>query len=914
MVQSISPPFTPHYPWLQGEPLFANELNAAIANAGHGMRVTDWLPGGQPDGTTNLTTYIQSAINSTAGHGALIFPANPANYMVGAPGLTIPSDSHLIIEAGATLQLLPSANSSMFAIQNGAADIFIELRGTLDGNSTQQTITGGQASGGITGGGGASSNVYIDGYRQGVITNFYHWPVNISCCTDGEVRGVAMTNSGNSCEFVGLSTKYAITAFTYNPTTGATTLTTATAHGLVPGSVFTVSGIVGSPQTLANGLQGEWTAGSGTTGNTVTYTANAGNGIFTVTAGSVAITVKSYNVGFSDCFVQNIRDIGICLYGGCVGSYVRACEIANSNGPLIYVDSAQPGINYDCEISGCYCHDGDGGGPAVESSAFNLKSRHSRIFNNTVVNCPYGIAIGEAYDVEVYGNLLHDNALAFEAASGQCGQISISHLAWRVNVWGNTIRNSTVAGYTGFIHAALAPSPPSTYNPSTGTVTLATSVAHGIVPGGIFLLNNPFGDGPGYLALKGTQTAIAGTTGTTLIFTAPHGLSLSTVTNASIYNYTAAVSSTITGGTYNPAYVVPPGPPNAGATVGLVTLTAPAHGLPLLPPATNPVPFVVSGITGTGAVTVLNGFQTAIAIPDANTIQFYDTPGLTMTITGGSVLPAAFGISINSPNYCRIANNRIGDYQTTPLMVAAIGGAWGARGFSEGNYYGPRVATGALYSFPADATVYINASTQGISYDSVTDLRVMTQQQLASGEVYFPPTGLTVAWNSVPGVPGRGEVDFLCGQGAGAPGGFNFLQVTNGGAINSSVGVGGSLLANDGYGNTLLGGALAHGAAQVQSLANAGTLTINPNTSMVLVQNSASIATGTIVLPTPPGQAFTSQNAELEINFRNGVGGLTVLPGGTLTLAPAITGLSVPAGASLNFIQTGTAWVRRIMM
>ena len=74
-----------------------------------------------------------------------------------------------------------------------------------------------------------------------------------------------------------------------------------------------------------------------------------------------------------------------------------------------------------------------------------------------------------------------------------------------------------------------------------------------------------------------------------------------------------------------------------------------------------------------------------------------------------------------------------------------------------------------------------------------------------------------------------------------------------GGLVNTAVGIGGSLLANDGLGNTRLGGALVHGAMQTATLAAGGTVTVNPNTSLVLVQNASSIATGAVVLPAPQG-------------------------------------------------------------
>ena len=133
-------------------------------------------------------------------------------------------------------------------------------------------------------------------------------------------------------------------------------------------------------------------------------------------------------------------------------------------------------------------------------------------------------------------------------------------------------------------------------------------------------------------------------------------------------------------------------------------------------------------------------------------------------------------------------------------------------------------------------------------------------------------------------------------------------MLLDGGVIDTTAGVNGSLLANDGFGNTRLGGALVHGAMQtVASLASAGTVTVNANTSFVLIRNSASIASATIVLPAPTASAYVA-GSELELNFQNPVGALT-WSGAAASGAPtAIT----QAGASVNFINSGSIWLRRI--
>jgi hypothetical protein len=75
---------------------------------------------------------------------------------------------------------------------------------------------------------------------------------------------------------------------------------------------------------------------------------------------------------------------------------------------------------------------------------------------------------------------------------------------------------------------------------------------------------------------------------------------------------------------------------------------------------------------------------------------------------------------------------------------------------------------------------------------------------------------------------------------------------------------------------------------------------------MVLIRNSASIAAATIVMPAVAPSQYVN-GAELELNFQN--------PIGALTWSPVISGAPTTitqAGASVNFINSGTVWLRRI--
>lgn len=125
---------------------------------------------------------------------------------------------------------------------------------------------------------------------------------------------------------------------------------------------------------------------------------------------------------------------------------------------------------------------------------------------------------------------------------GSGARIAVACSPNLVNLRGEAIGTQVAWDYTNeqlepYVSTTL--SSLNSYTSGTGVVSVATAAPHGLNPGDTFVITGVTGTGANISALNGIQTAIAGTTGSTLIFTVATGLTISTVTGGTVSNGTA---------------------------------------------------------------------------------------------------------------------------------------------------------------------------------------------------------------------------------------------------------------------------------------------------------------------------------------------------------------------------------------
>ena len=276
-----------------------------------------------------------------------------------------------------------------------------------------------------------------------------------------------------------------IVSGSYDAPSGIVTLTTDAPHGLSPGDVVTV-GVKGSGFLAA--MNAEQLCIAGTTGTAIKYQGppnitNApivisggtvtGGPTQTITGGTIGVSTKVWNSGFDNCFMDQIRDVGPCIYGGGVNCYIRHCEVTRNigSGPYLFSDQ-NSGRCVDCEISGNYIHDNYGAGfGTVNFGPSSPPHIGTRIFDNYVTGNRGGAGFGSVDGLDCYNNRFYANRIATLNTYGSTGEVVVGPHASRVKIYGNTLRDPCVLSSI-VLASAVQQIASGTYDNTTGAVVL----------------------------------------------------------------------------------------------------------------------------------------------------------------------------------------------------------------------------------------------------------------------------------------------------------------------------------------------------------------------------------------------------------------------------------------------------------
>jgi hypothetical protein len=169
--------------------------------------------------------------------------------------------------------------------------------------------------------------------------------VNVCNPGDAACADFSSSTSGNlvTSYVGGVSCSEPISSGTYVSTTGVVTLTTSASASLSSGNPLAVTGLTGTGSLT--GLNGMWTATTGTSGTTVVYTGPTGLGTVSITGGTVSVcTVKTMydQSGNTNCQTAvacsatqpTIADRPM-LALNCIGT--KPCVYFNGNGSVCLV-------------------------------------------------------------------------------------------------------------------------------------------------------------------------------------------------------------------------------------------------------------------------------------------------------------------------------------------------------------------------------------------------------------------------------------------------------------------------------------------------------------------------------------------------------------------------------------------------
>lgn len=204
-----------------GSPLYVHGINPnsginlLIANSGRFSvpdRVVTALPSPMTsaagDGTTNDTAALNAAL---ALGGVTYIPDTGSPYLV-ENKLVVVSDSEVLLDG--TIRLMDNATTcpqggcteaqqfGVLQIENDTSNVLIGGRGTIDGNSDNQTEC---CIGGVVGGGpelaNYDANISNVTIRELNIINSFQWPVNLDGTDGALLYGLNIVNGGASVAF-----------------------------------------------------------------------------------------------------------------------------------------------------------------------------------------------------------------------------------------------------------------------------------------------------------------------------------------------------------------------------------------------------------------------------------------------------------------------------------------------------------------------------------------------------------------------------------------------------------------------------------------------------------------------------------------------------------------------------------------
>jgi len=321
------------------------------------------------------TAAIQSGVNAAAGVAALRVPNG--TYTISST-ITIPSNSHIIIDGN--LRLADQANASMFLFAANASNVTVEGSGVLDGNSANQVGNTWLGIGTNT----AASYLIVRGLT---FQNFAGAPVSIGGTShDVLLQGCLFLNNREPAEFAGQSYR-------------------CVANGLV------IDGSGDAGFAFWGGVYE-----SAITGCAITNCSGGGIGIFNDSQG----TQPCHDILVSGCLIAYNQSVGIGILSNqtpavanynitLTGNHLYRNNQGNhlSTGSII-IPSGQ-GSNITIAGNTIH-HDGNGSNGAVGIIAQGAKINiiANTIFDEGQGGQGSGIAVSAANSI-VIGNLLFDD-------------------------------------------------------------------------------------------------------------------------------------------------------------------------------------------------------------------------------------------------------------------------------------------------------------------------------------------------------------------------------------------------------------------------------------------------------------------------------------------------------------------------